>query len=210
MSIHSARKDNKSLTVLIFERIREDILNMRYQPGDKLNELHLADELNVSRTPVREALKQLAADGIVEDIPNRGMIVIGISPQDLDDIYFMRQAIDNVAIKWAINRITEDELNSLIETYELMEFYSKKNDIHMIFKLINQFHEIINIATKSPFLENVLLDFHHVTKSMRFKSLSRPGRLEEVLVEHKNILDAVKSKNFEEATKAVRTHSLRL
>jgi DNA-binding GntR family transcriptional regulator len=207
MNINDARKDHKSLTVLIFEKIREDILDGRYKAGDKLNELHLAEELNVSRTPVREALKQLAADGIVEDIPNRGMIVIGISPQDLEDIYFIRQAIDEVAIRWAIERITGDELKTLIETYELMEFYSRKNDLPMIFKLINQFHEIINSSTKSPFLENVLLDFHQVTKSIRFNSLSRPGRLEEVLIEHKNILDAVKAKNSKKAVEAVRTHS---
>ena len=210
MDINELRRNQKSLTEIVFENIREMILSNQFRQGEKLNEVLLAENFKVSRTPVREALKQLAAEGIVEDIPNRGFVVIGISPQDLKDIFFIRSAIDEVAIKRAINRITEEELLNLINTYELMEFYSKKNDHQMVFRLTSSFHEIIYRSTKSPFLENTLLDFQLVTKSMRFELLKREGRLEKALLEYKRILDAITAKNVHEAIQAVKMHSIHL
>ena len=87
MDLFDQKKENKSLTSLIFDKIREDILNDKYSTGDKIVEAKLADELGVSRTPVREALKQLELDGLVDNIPNRGVVVKGISNQDIYDIY---------------------------------------------------------------------------------------------------------------------------
>ncbi|MCT4606613.1 MAG: GntR family transcriptional regulator [Marinisporobacter sp.] len=195
-----------SLTSKIFNILREDILNGKYAEGEKLGEAKLAEELGVSRTPVREALKQLELDGIVENKPNRGVVVLGISKQDIEDIYTIRTAIEGIAARWAVERITEEELEELKEAYELMEFYTFKNDIEKFAELNTKFHEIIYKATKSRHLEQVLKDFQYYMKKTRRKSLHVKGRIKESLKEHKVVLDAFLNKDQEVAQRALTVH----
>ncbi|KXG73683.1 GntR family transcriptional regulator [Thermotalea metallivorans] len=195
-----------SLTSKIFNIIRDDILNGKYSEGEKLVEAKLAEELGVSRTPVREALKQLELDGMVENIPNRGVIVKGITKQDIQDIFTIRTAIEGIAAAWAVERITEEELQDLKEAYELMEFYAFKKDIEKFAEFNTKFHETIYKATKSRYLEQVLKDFQYYMKQSRKKSLQIEGRMEDALREHKEILDAFLERNKERAEKALTTH----
>ncbi|WZL73197.1 GntR family transcriptional regulator [Clostridiaceae bacterium 35-E11] len=195
-----------SLTARIFNKLRDDILNGKYVEGEKLGEAKLAEELGVSRTPVREALKQLELDGIVENIPNRGVVVLGISRQDIEDIYTIRTAIEGIAATWAVERITDEELARLKETYELMEFYTFKKDLEKFAEINTVFHEIIYKATKSRYLEQVLKDFQYYMKKARQKSLQVEGRIQESLQEHKEILNAFLNKDKEEAEKALIKH----
>ncbi len=206
MDLFDQKKENKSLTSIIFEKIREDIVNGEYDPGEKIVEAKLADDLGVSRTPVREALKQLELDGLVENIPNRGVIVKGVSMQDVEDIYTIREAIEGVAAKWSVERMTEEELQTLKEIFELMEFYTFKKDVDKIFELNTRFHETIYMATKSRFLEHVLRDFQLFIKSTRYESLKSEGRMEHTLEEHRAILDAFTERNTDEAVKRILKH----
>lgn len=206
MDLIDQKRENKSLTSIIFEKIREDILNGAYEVDGKIVEAKLAEGLGVSRTPVREALKQLELDGLVENIPNRGVIVRGISSQDVEDIYTIREAIEGIAAKWSVERISDKELDDLKEIYELMEFYTVKNDINRIFELNTRFHELIYQATKSRFLEHVLRDFQLFLKSTRYASLLVEGRLEKTLKEHKAIIDAFIERDTEKAISAVIEH----
>ena len=157
--IDDGNKNKKSLTNLIFEKVRDDILNDVYTLGDKLVESKLADELGVSRTPVREALKQLELDGLVESIPNRGVIVKGLSDQDIYDIYSVRISIESIAAELAVERMTPEDLKELTDICDLMEFFTMKNDSAKIFELNTQFHEKIYSCTKSRYLEHILKDF---------------------------------------------------
>lgn len=200
------KKVNKSLTSMIFEKIREDILIGKYPSGEKIVEAKLAEEFGVSRTPVREALKQLELDGLVDNIPNRGVIVKGISSQDVEDIYTIRISIEAIAVKWAIDRMNDNDLQKLKDIYELMEFYTFKNDIDKIAELNTKFHETIYNATKSRYMEHVLKDFQYFMKTTRYRSLRSPGRVKNTLKEHKEILDAFIEKNKEEASKAIINH----
>ncbi|WP_053955379.1 GntR family transcriptional regulator [Inediibacterium massiliense] len=195
-----------SLTSKIFNILREDILNGKYTEGEKLGEAKLAEELGVSRTPVREALKQLELDGIVENKPNRGVMVLGISKQDIEDIFTIRTAIEGIAARWAVERITNDEVRQLTESYELMEFYTFKNDIEKFSEINTIFHEIIYKATKSRYLEQVLKDFQYYMKQTRRRSLQVEGRMKISLQEHKAILDAFLNKDKEGAQKALANH----
>lgn len=206
MDLFDQKKENKSLTSIIFDRIREDILNDQYVTGSKIVEAKLADELGVSRTPVREALKQLELDGLVENIPNRGVVVKGISKQDISDIYTIRQAIEGIAATWCIERITEAELAELKGIFDLMEFYTFKNDVEKISELNTKFHEVIYHSTKSRYLEHVLRDFQIFIKSTRNKSLKTEGRLEEALIEHRRIIDAIIAKDVESAKAGIFDH----
>lgn len=206
MDLFDQKKENKSLTSIIFDRIREDILNDQYVTGSKIIEAKLADELGVSRTPVREALKQLELDGLVENIPNRGVVVKGISKQDIADIYTIRQAIEGIATTWCIERITVEELQELKEIFDLMEFYTFKKDVEKIAELNTRFHEVIYHSTKSRYLEHVLKDFQIFIKSTRNKSLRSVGRLEEALEEHRQIIDAIMAKDVEGAKSSIAYH----
>lgn len=206
MDLFDQKKENKSLTSIIFEKIREDILNGMYDPGEKIVEAKLADELGVSRTPVREALKQLELDGLVENIPNRGVIVKGVTSQDIKDIYTIREAIEGIAARWSVERMSQEELDSLKEIYELMEFYTFKKDVDKIFELNTRFHELIYMATNSRFLEHVLRDFQLFIKTTRYESLKSEGRMEHTLQEHKEILDAFIERDQEKAVVKIIDH----
>jgi len=206
VDLFDQKKENKSLTSLIFDKIREDILNDKYRPGEKIVEAKLAEELGVSRTPVREALKQLELDGLIDNIPNRGVVVKGVTTQDIKDIYTIRIAIEGVAVRWAIERMEDEELDELKEIYELMEFYTFKKDVDKIFELNTKFHETIYKATKSRYLEQILKDFQLFIKATRNKSLRCEGRMQEALEEHKAIIDAFIERDSEEAVEAIVKH----
>lgn len=206
MDLFDQKKENKSLTSLIFEKIREDILNGRYACGDKLVEIKLADELGVSRTPVREALKQLELDGLVDNIPNRGVVVKGITKEDIDDILTIRLCIEGLVGQWAAERITDIEIKQLEEIYDLMEFYSSKKDVDKLFELNTKFHETLYHIAKSRYLEGILNDFQLFIKSARNSSLKVEGRMECALDEHKNIVNALREHDVERTKEALIKH----
>lgn len=195
-----------SLSNSLFADIREHIMNGKYSNGEKLTENKICSEFGVSRTPVREAFKQLELEGLIENIPNRGAFVIGLSEQDIHDIYELRKAIEIKAIKWAIERMAEEELKDLQESYDLMEFYTLKKDTEKVEDMNSNFHEIIYQSTHSRFLEHVLKSYQFYIMKTRRAALQVEDRLEEVLQEHKRILDAIYAKDIEEGKKAVIEH----
>lgn len=206
MDLFDQKKENRSLTSIIFDRIREEILNNKYKVGEKIVEAKLAEELGVSRTPVREALKQLELDGLVENIPNRGVVVKGITTQDIADIYTIRMEIEGIAAKWCVERMDDTHIDTLKEIFELMEFYTFKKDVEKCFELNTKFHETIYMATKSRYLEHVLKDFQIFMKATRIKSLKTEGRMEDSLEEHKLILEALLNKEVPLAVERIKTH----
>ena len=117
-----------SLGHRIFCILRDKILNEEYEKGQKLNEVVLSKELNISRTPIREALKQLELEGLVKSIPNKGVYVLGFSSRDIDDMLEIRVVLESLSVQLAIERITQEELDRIKEIYDLLEFYAEKND----------------------------------------------------------------------------------
>lgn len=198
--------DQYSLRGRVYSALREDILNGRYTPGESLIELKIAKELNVSRTPVREAIRQLELEGLVESIPNKGVTVKGITKKDMEDIYRIRRVLEGLAARWSVEQITDAELKRLQEVYELMEFYTSKDDIDQIAKLNTEFHDIIFSATKSTILKHILKDFQFYVKWARHESLSVPGRKEDALKEHFDILQALLRRDAEDSEKFLTIH----
>lgn len=118
--------DQESLRSRVFNHILEDILNGKYEEGQALVETKLAQEIGVSRTPVREAFRQLELDGLVTSIPNKGVVVNGISDKDIEEIFAVRSLIEGLAVRWATENINEEQRRDLEETAELMVYYTKK------------------------------------------------------------------------------------
>lgn len=195
-----------SLRGKVFNQLQNDILNGKYQPGDSLIETRLSEEMGVSRTPIREAIRQLELEGLVQSIPNKGAVVTGISSKDIDDIYTIRMMIEGLAARWAAEKITPEELEELKEAVEFEEFYTAKNDIHHLLKFDSRFHEIIFKASKSKPLMHTLSTFHHYVQRARNVSLASPGRAQSVLDEHKAILQAIIERDAEKAERLTTEH----
>lgn len=208
MPSHSLFEKNGhgSLGNRIFCILRDRILNEEYKTGQKLNELTLASELKISRTPIREALKQLELEGLVMSVPNKGVYVKGFSPRDIDDMFEIRLALEGLAIQLAIERMDEIHLAKIKDVFELMEFYTLKKDHEKINDLNILYHETIYQATQSTYFEQLLKDIHYYVSVTSRHSISQPERLETAIVEHKAILDAIIEADPEKAKKTIQKH----
>ena len=187
--------DDRSLRIRVFNAIENAILSGEYKDGESLNELRISKELGVSRTPVREALMQLELEGLVNNIPNKGAVVVGVSEQDTRDIYEIRVRIEGLASRLCTEKITEDELRALEKIVDLQEFYLMKNDTEQLWKLDGDFHKIIYDASRSRPLRFMLSNFHNYIKKARDDSLRTEGRAEKTVAEHREILKAIMEKN---------------
>ena len=198
--------DDRSLRIRVFNAIENAILDGEYKDGDSLNELRLSKELGVSRTPVREALMQLELEGLVRNVPNKGAVVVGVTEQDIHDIYEIRIRIEGLAARLCAENITEDELHALEQIVDLQEFYLLKNDTEQIWKLDSDFHKIIYDASRSRPLRFTLSNFHNYIKKARDISVQTEGRAEKTVAEHRAILDAIKAHKGELAEQLTAQH----
>jgi DNA-binding GntR family transcriptional regulator len=195
-----------SLEEMVFSKLEEEILAGELTRGEALGEIALSKRLGVSRTPVRGALHRLAEEGLVEILPNRGASVLGINIDDLIDIYNIRERLEGLASALAAKRATPEEIERLTEAVDLADFYISKNDTEHIKELDTVFHSIIYSASGSRFLSRTLSELHRKIKSYRKRSLSVPGRLEKTAEEHREILEAIKRGDAEEADRLTSDH----
>lgn len=198
--------DKSSLRSKVFKRLEEDILDGKYNPGDSLIETKLSEELGVSRTPIREAIRQLELEGLVKIVPNKGAVVLGISTQDIEDIYTIRMLIEGLAVRWATEKMTDEELEALKESVELSEFYTYRNNMQNLSKFDSRFHELIYEGCKSKPLKHVLTTFHHYIQKARASSYASPGRAQGALEEHKAILEAMMERDSKRAEELMVQH----
>lgn len=198
--------DKQSLTAKVYAHIRDDIIEGRYKNGDLLIETKLAEELDVSRTPIREALKQLELEDLVVSMPNRGVMVQGISSHDVDDIFTIRHLIEGQAAYWAAERIDQASLSRLTEIIELMEMYTRKNDATNLARLDTEFHDVIFSACDSRVLRHILAQLHQNTRQVRRTSLTTPERPGYSLSEHRKIFEAIEQHKPDEAKAAMEAH----
>ena len=159
-----------------------------------------------SRTPVREAFRQLELEGFIETMPNRGAFVRGFSPQDIQDMYELRKAYEILAVKWAIDRITKEEFDKLEEAFEFMEFYTQKKDAEKMLNINMSFHELIYKASHNRILYNALSSYQFYMKYSKVNKNYTANHLEKVLDEHRAIFDAFKKKDVEAGINAISTH----
>lgn len=195
-----------SLTDEIADVVRERILKGEYEIGEKIKENQIATELRVSRTPIREAFKLLENEGLIDYIPNRGCFAKGFTQQDVDDIYAVREALEELAVTWAVERITPEEVTALEEECDLMEFYTKKKDRKKVLELNSSFHDIIYTAARSRFLAQVLRSYKEYIDKTRKAIFYEQSYLEAILAEHRLILDGIRERDKEKAIDAIRKH----
>ena len=154
----------------------------------ELKEKNIGEELGVSRTPVREALRQLELEGLVTIIPNKGAYVVGISKKDIQDIYEIRSRLEGLCAKWAADKITKEQLDELDENIYLSDFHAAKGN--------------------SEELKHVLLDFHHYVQRVRKITLADPKRSVQSNQEHRQIVEALKKHDAGLAEKLANEHMM--
>lgn len=200
--------DNYSLSSRVFHTIRENILSGKYVTEEELKEKTIGEELGVSRTPVREALRQLELEGLVTIIPNKGAYVVGISQKDIRDIYEIRSRLEGLCASWAAVNITKEQLDELEENIYLSDFHSAKGNSEQVVELDNKFHEILYNASASKELRHVLLDFHHYVQRVRKITLAVPERAIDSNKEHRKIVEALKARDAAQAEKLANVHMM--
>lgn len=194
-----------SLAEQVFERLENDILTGKYQRGEILTELKLVADLGVSRTPVREALHRLEQEHIIEITP-KGILILGVTEQDLKDIFAIRLRIEGMASYYAAENMTEEQLAELKETLELQEFYVTKQDPERIKKMDSKFHQLIYRYCGSAVLNDTLLPLHKKVQKYRRASVEDNARAQQSAREHRAIFEAIEARNAALAEKHTTEH----
>lgn len=198
-----------SLSSKVFQKLRDNILTGKYAEQEELRENTIGKELGVSRTPVREALRQLELEGLVTIIPNKGAYVSGITGEDVKDIYRMRSLLEGLCARWATERITEEQLDRLDEIILLAEFHSKRENAinaEQITELDGQFHAVLYEACGSRILKHTLTDFHKYVQNARKLSIISGERARKSIREHKMILRAIRERDPDLAEQLANEH----
>lgn len=199
-------EEQYSMGSRVFHAIREDILNGKYEANEELKEKAIGDELGVSRTPVREALRQLELEGLVYIIPNRGAFVEGVSLKDLKEIYEIRTLLEGLCARWAAEKIKKEQIDALEETIFLTEFHRSKGNLDQVVEQDNRFHQILYDACDSKELNRVLKDYHHYLQRIRRVSLGDENRARASAMEHRRITEALIARDPAAAEERAREH----
>lgn len=198
--------DKYSLRGRVFHRLREDILSGKYKENEELREVAIGEELGVSRTPVREAFRQLELEGLIQIVPNKGAYVTGITAKDVKDIYMIRSSLEGMCAGLATQNITPEQLEELEENVYLASFHASKGHMEQMAELDNRFHHILYEACDSKMLENLLQDFHQYVIRIRKKTLSTKERGIASNEEHRRIMEAIKEGDSVKAQQAATVH----
>lgn len=200
--------DKYSLRGRVFSKIREDILSGKYKEHEELKEVAIGEELGVSRTPVREAFRQLELEGLIQIVPNKGAYVTGITAKDVEDIYMIRSLLEGLCARWATEHITKEQLEEMEENIYLADFHASKGHMDQMAELDNHFHHILYGACNSKQLQHLLVDFHEYVLRVRKKTLANGERGQVSNEEHRQIMEAIKDKNQELAEQLANQHMI--
>lgn len=190
----------------IFQKIRKDIIWGKYRKDEELKELLIAEEMGVSRTPVREALRQLEREELVTIVPNKGTYVLGVTVQDMKDIYEIRAALEGLCARCAAESATPEQLEELEEILYLTEYHMKKGHGKQVVELSGKFHEILYDAGGSRMMTRILKNYFLYLEQARRILFTIPGSVEAAALEHRKIMEAVKARDGEQVELAVKQH----
>ena len=194
-----------SLADQVFDKLENDIIQGIYQRGELLTELKLVEQLGVSRTPIREALRRLEQERLIEDT-GKGSRVLGITKEDLEDIMNIRQRIEGLAAYYAAKNITPDGLRELTHIVDLQEFYFSKRDGEHLRQVDDQFHDLICALSKRSVIADTLIPLMRKTRRYRRVAIDNWERTTRTMHEHHAIFEAIVSGNAELAEELATEH----
>ncbi len=196
----------KPLRELVLEAIRQAIIDGTLKPRERLMEIQLAEELGVSRTPIREALRKLEMEGFIVMVPRKGAYVADLSFKDIADVFEIRSALEGLAASLAAERITSEELEEmercLVEKAEAI----LENDMEKLVSVDTKFHETIYRASRNERLTNIINNLREQIQRYRATTLAYPGRMQESLDEHRAIVEALQARDVHLARQLAGEH----
>ena len=191
---------------VVFMAIREAILSGKLEPGERLMEIHLARELGVSRTPVREAIRMLELEGLVNMIPRRGAVVAEITPTDMEDVLEVRAALEQLAVRKACSSMTQEQLQDLKNAARVFADCLRKDDLKASAQADVEFHEIISSATGNRRLIQILNNLREQMYRYRLEQLKDKKTYADLVREHAEICKALEERSEEKASAAIHVH----
>lgn len=198
--------DYKPLRDVIFESLREAIINGDLKPGERLLEIHLANKMGVSRTPVREAVRKLELEGFVTMIPRRGAMVADLSTKQIKEVLEIRASLDGLAAELACERITEDKLQQLKDIQQSFIVSVEKENIQNAIKRDVEFHERIYEAAHNDRLLSIVNNLREQMQRFRVMYIRDIRALKSLIDEHEEIINAIERKDKESARIAAQQH----
>lgn len=196
----------KPLADDLFQHLQKDILSGTIDADSKITEKSVCDRYSVSRTPVREAFRQLEADGLIKTVPNRGAYVVGLTVRDISDLFDMRKIFEMQAVEWAIERMNDEEVDKLHENMEFLEFYTLKGDVDKVMHFNSKFHNTIYRGTKNRMIYQTLSSYEVYLKYSTPPRIIFSDYLSTILKEHSAIFDAFESHNIAAGKQAMEYH----
>lgn len=202
----------RQLRQWVLDRLRSDILEGRLKPAEWLRQERLAQEYGVSQTPVREALKQLAAEGLVEHVPYRGIRIVTFSLQDVEDLYSCRAAIEGMAARFAAERVTDDEIAEVQALHAKMTACRMPDGLPEYREFNRRFHETVTCASRRSLMVRIIGQLWSAFPTMLWSNIpgialtSVPERDDPDAAEHAEIIAALAAHDPDRAEAAVRVH----
>ena len=191
---------------VVFNTLRQAILKGELEPGERLMEIQLAERLGVSRTPIREAIRKLELEGLVLMIPRKGAEVAKISEKSLRDVLELRRSLEELAIELACQRMTEEEIDELEYAQKAFREAMDSKDVMLMAETDEKYHEIIYQGTKNSRLVQILNNLREQMYRYRLEYIKDADKRQILLIEHDNIVKAVRNRKVAEAKAAMREH----
>lgn len=195
---------HQTLREKILETIRDAILKGSLKPGERVSEPELAERFGISRTPIREAFRQLESEGYLQVIPRKGAVVASLSERDIEEFYAIKILLEGFAARMAAEKLTEKDIERLESINERLAKIAKDGDVKNFFRVHNEFHEVFIKAAGNEKLYEMINHLVMRFKRLRLASLSQPGRMEVSVEEHRNMIEAFKKHDGERADSLVR------
>lgn len=196
----------RPLGEMVYESLRDAIVNQVLKPGERLMEMDLADEMGVSRTPVREAIRKLELEGYVVMIPRKGAYVAGLSIKDINEVFEIRGALESLAAGLAAQRATEKEIEEMELNLAMESSHFESSDLLKTIEVDTKFHELIFNASRNSRLLIMVKELREQVQRFRTTTLAVPGRMKFALDEHREIVEAIANRDVEAAQRAAREH----
>ncbi len=194
---------HQTLREKILETIREAILKGTLKAGEKVAEPELAERFGISRTPIREAFRQLESEGYLTVVPRKGAVVTSLSERDVEEFYAIKSILEGYAARIAAYRLTDRDIERLEAINDRLGQLAQEGDVKTFFRVHNEFHELFIKASGNIKLFDLIGQLMMKFNRLRMASLSLPGRMEISVQEHRKIIQAFRAKDGEAADRTV-------
>lgn len=195
------------LTAGVYGYLRNGILSGELPPDSRIKEQDMAARLQVSRTPVREALARLEQDGLVRRSPRRGAVVLSVGLDEIDEIYEIRAALEVLVARRACQRVTETEIEDLAHTLQRAQECLITDDFDGMIAANVRFHSLLHRSSRSPRLINLLRTLEDRLFIFRHKGLRYPGRADAGVRQHRELLESLKRRDVAEMCRLIEEHA---